>query len=71
MTTAGEATEQFGVKFRGAIQLLRHQAYGNDATTRMEEAIRQNQPEAGERGSDRKEKEKWTYVQRIRTGVEG
>jgi hypothetical protein len=30
-----------------------------------------NQPEAGERRSKREEKEKWTYVQRIRTGAEG
>jgi hypothetical protein len=71
MAAAGEVIKQFGVKFRGAARVLRHQAYGDDTTTRAEEAMRPNQPEAGERRSDRKEKEKWTYVQRIRTGVEG
>ncbi len=71
MTAAGEAIEQFGVKFREEARVLRHQAYGDDATTRAEEATRPKQPEAGERRSDRKEKEEWTYVQRIRTGVEG
>ncbi len=38
---------------------------------RSQGAARPNQPEAGERGPERKEKEKWTYVQRIRTGAEG
>ncbi len=71
MAAAGEAIEQFGVKFRGAARVLRHQAYVDDATTRAEEATRLNQPEAGKRGSGRKEKEEWTYIQRIRTGVEG
>jgi hypothetical protein len=41
------------------------------ATTRAVKAMRLNQPEAGERRSDTEEKEKWTYVHRIRTGVEG
>ncbi len=71
MAAVGEDTEQFGVRVREATQVLRHQAYGDDATTRAEEAMRPNQPEAGERGSGRKKKEMWTYVQRIRTGVEG
>ncbi len=71
MTTAGEAVKQFRVKFRKEARVLRHQAYGDDTTTRAEEAARPNQPEAGERRPDRKEKEEWTYVQRIRTGAEG
>ncbi len=71
MAAAGEATEQFGVEFREAARVLRHQADGDDATTRTEEAMRPNQPKAEERGSGKKEKEMWTYVQRIRKGVEG
>jgi hypothetical protein len=71
MATAEKATEQLGDEFREVARVLRHQAYGDDATTRAEEAIRQNQPEAGERGSSQREKEMWPYVRRIRTGVEG
>jgi hypothetical protein len=69
--TAEKATEQLGDEFREAARVLRHQAYGDDATTRAEEAMRPNQPEAWECRSGQREKEMWTYVQRIRTGVEG
>ncbi len=58
IATAGEAAKQFGVKFREAARFLKHQAYRDDATTRAEKAMRLHQPEAGERGSDREEKEK-------------
>ncbi len=50
---------------------MRHQTYADDTTLRSQGAARPNQPEAGERRPERKEKEKWTYVQRIRTGAEG
>ncbi len=50
---------------------MRHQTYADDTTWRSQEAARPNQPEAGERRPRKKEKEKWTYVQRIRTGAEG
>jgi hypothetical protein len=71
MAAVGEATERVGVEFHEAARVLRRQAYADDTTTRTQEAARSNQPEAGERRPDRKEEEKWTYVQRIRTGVEG
>jgi hypothetical protein len=50
---------------------LRLQTYANDTTVRSQRAPRPNQLEAGERRLGRKEKEKWTYIQKIRTGAEG
>jgi hypothetical protein len=64
----GGVTKRVGVELHPAARVLRHQAYADDTTLRSQGAARPNQPEAGER---RSEKEKWTYVQRIRTGAEG
>jgi hypothetical protein len=50
---------------------LRLQTYADDTTLRSQRAPRPNQPEAGERRPGKKGKEKWTYVQKIRTGAEG
>jgi len=58
MTAAGEPIEQFGVKIRKGARVLRHQAYRDDTITKAEEAARPNQPEAGKRRPDRKEKER-------------
>ncbi len=66
-----EAAERSRVDSHRAARVSRRQAYADDTTTRMEEAMRPNQPRAGERESGKKEKERWTYVQKIRTGVEG
>ncbi len=67
----GGVTKRLGVQPHQTARVLRHQTYADDTTLRSQEAARPNQPEAGERRPQRKEKEKWTYVQRIRTGVEG
>jgi hypothetical protein len=69
VAAVGEATERFGVESHEAARVLRRQAYADDTTTGREEAMRPNQPEAGECGSGKKEKEMWTYVQRIWTGA--
>ena len=50
---------------------MRLQAYADDTTLRPQGAPKSNQPEAGERKSGKTEKEKWTYVQTIRTGTGG
>ncbi len=71
MAAVGGVTKRVGVELHQAARVLRHQAYADDTTLRSQGAARPNQPEAGERRSERKEKEKWTYVQRIRTGAEG
>jgi hypothetical protein len=63
-----EAAEQYGADLRGAVGSLRRQAYADDTTTRTEKTRRSDLPETGERGS---EEDKWTYVQKIRTGMEG
>ncbi len=68
MAAGGGVTKHVGVELHQAARVLRHQAYADDTTLRSQGAARLNQPEAGER---RSEKEKWTYVQRIRTGAEG
>jgi hypothetical protein len=65
-----EAAERSRVDFHGAARVSGRQAYADDKTTRMEEAMRPNQPRAGERESGEKEKERWTYVQKIWMGVE-
>jgi hypothetical protein len=71
MAAVGKATKQVGVEFHQAARVLGPQAYTDDTTFRSQVAARPNQPEAGERRSERKEKEKWTYIQRIQTGAEG
>jgi hypothetical protein len=51
---------------------LRLQKYADDTTLRPRRVPRPNQLVAGERKlPGKKEREKWTYVQRIRTGAEG
>jgi hypothetical protein len=54
-----------------AARVLRLQAYADDTTLKPQGAPKPNQPEARIRRPGRKEKEKWTYVQRIRTGAKG
>jgi hypothetical protein len=54
-----------------AAGVLKLQKYADDTTVRLQGALRSNQPEAGERGPGKKEKEKWTNVQKIRTGAGG
>ncbi len=68
VATVEEAAEQYRADPRGATWSSRRQAYADDTTRRTEETMRPDQPETGERGS---EKDRWTYVQKIRTGVEG
>jgi hypothetical protein len=65
MARIEEATEQYRGEPRGAARSLGHQAYADDTTTR---ARKSGQFETGRHGFDEKG---WTYVQRIRTGVEG
>jgi hypothetical protein len=50
---------------------LRLQKYADDTTLRPRRVLRPNQLVTGERRPGKKEKEKWTYIQRIRTGAEG
>jgi len=50
---------------------LRLQRYADDTTVRPQRAPRPNQPEAGERKPGKREKEKWTYIQRMRTRAGG
>jgi hypothetical protein len=50
---------------------LKVQKYADDTTVRLQRAPRSSQPEAGERGPGKKEEEKWTYIQTIRTGAGG
>jgi hypothetical protein len=71
MAAVGGVTRRVGVELHRAGRVSRHQTYADDTTLRSQGAARPSQPEAGERRSVRKEKEKWTYVQRIRTGAEG
>jgi hypothetical protein len=66
MAAVGGVTKRVGAEPHQAARVLRHQTYADDTTLRSQGAARPNQPEAGER---RSEKEKWTYVQRIRTGA--
>jgi hypothetical protein len=63
-----EADEQYGGDTRGAAWSSRRQAYADDTTTRTERTRRSDLPETGERES---EEDRWTYVQRILTGVKG
>jgi hypothetical protein len=63
-----EAAEQYRGDPRGAAWSLRRQAYADDTTTRTERTRRSDLPETGGRES---KEDRWTYVQRIRTGVEG
>ncbi len=60
-----KAAEQHRGEPRGMIQNLKHQAYADDTTIR---ARRSGAPGTGKHGSDEKG---WTYVQKIRTDVEG
>ncbi len=68
---AGGITKQVRVRPRQAAWVLKLQKYADDTTVRPQRAPRSNQPEAGERESGKTEKEKWTYVQTIRTGMGG
>jgi hypothetical protein len=68
VATEEKATEQCRADPNGAAWISKRQAYVDDTTTKMEEATRPGQSRTGERKS---EEERWTYVQRIRTGVEG
>jgi hypothetical protein len=52
----------------GVLKVLK---YADDTTVRLQGAPRSSQPEAGERGPQKKEEEKWTYIQTIRTGAGG
>ncbi len=54
-----------------AAGVLKLQKYADDTTVRLQRAPRSNQPGAGERGPGKREKEKWTYIQKIRTGAGG
>jgi hypothetical protein len=54
-----------------AARVLRLKAYADDTTLKPQGAPKPNQPKARIRRPRRKEKEKWTYVQRIRTGGKG
>ncbi len=70
-TAVGGVIRRVRVQPHQTARVLRLQAYADDTTLRSQGAPRPNQPEAGERRPGKKEKEKWTYVQRIRTGAEG
>jgi hypothetical protein len=50
---------------------LNVQKYADDTTVRLQGVPRSSQPEAGERGPRKREEEKWTYIQTIRTGAGG
>jgi hypothetical protein len=67
----GGVSKRIRVQPRQAARVLRHQTYADDTTLRSQGAARPNQLGAGERGPERKEKERWTNVQRIRAGAEG
>jgi hypothetical protein len=67
----GGVTKRAGVRPRQAAWVLKLQKYADDTTVRPQRAPRSNQPEAGERESGKTKKEKWTYVQTIRTGTGG
>jgi hypothetical protein len=54
-----------------AAGVVKLQRYADDTTVRLRRAPRLHQPEAGECGPGRKEKEKQTYIQTIRTGAGG
>jgi hypothetical protein len=58
------------VRPQQAAGVLKVQKYADDTTVRLQRALRSNQPEAGERGPGKK-KNKWTYIQTIRTGTGG
>ncbi len=51
--------------------VLKVQKYADDTTVRLQKALRSKRPEAEERGPGKKEKNKWTYIQTIRTGTGG
>jgi hypothetical protein len=60
-----------GVRPHRAAEVVKLQRYADDTTVRLRRAPRLHQPEAGERGPGKKEEEKWTYIQTIRTGAGG
>jgi hypothetical protein len=70
-TAVGGLTRPIRVQPHQAARVVRLQAYADDTTLRPQGAPKPNLPEAKKRKPRRKEKEKWTYVQRIRTGAEG
>jgi hypothetical protein len=67
----GRVIRRAGVRPHQAAGVLKLQKYADDTTMRLQRAPRSNQPEAGERKPGKREKEKWTYVQTIRTGAGG
>ncbi len=70
-TAVGGVVRRVRAQPHQTARVLRLQAYADDTTLRSRGAPRPNQPEAGERRPGKREKEKWTYVQWIRTGAEG
>jgi hypothetical protein len=64
-------TKRGGVRSHQAAWVLRLQKYADDTTLRPRRVPRPNQPEAGERKPGKREKEKWTYIQTVRTGAGG
>jgi hypothetical protein len=70
-TAVGGPTRPIRVQPRQAAPVVRLQAYADDTTLRPQGAPKPNLPEAEKRKPRRKKKEKWTYVQRIRTGAGG
>jgi hypothetical protein len=70
-TTVARAIRRVRLHPLQAARLLRLQTYADDTTGRSQRAPRPNQLEAGERGPGKKKKEKWTYIQKIRTEAEG
>jgi hypothetical protein len=70
-TAVGGLTRPIRVQPHQAARVVRLQAYADDTTLGPQGAPKPSLPEARTRRPRRKEKEKWTYVQRIRTGAEG
>jgi hypothetical protein len=68
---AGGITKRVRVRPHQAAWVLRLQKYADDTTLRPRRVPRPKQLVAGEHRPGKKEKEKWTYIQRIRTGAEG
>jgi hypothetical protein len=68
---AGGVTKRIKIRSQQATWALRLQKYADDTTVRPRRVPMPNQPEAEERRPRSRGKEKWTYVQKIRTGVGG
>jgi hypothetical protein len=68
---AGGVTKRIKIRSQQATWVLRLQKYADDTTVRPRRVPTPNKPETGERKPRNRGREKWTYVQKIRTGAGG